>query len=225
MTAVWDQETGGQSEVQSSVHPVGGGWQTPVVLSVAGEASEPPVVTVDPQGDATAVWVDAGHDIVKAAVRPAGGAWSVPVNVSAEGTNYLQHDSDPHVVVDAHGNASTVWELYHATHETDAVQAAVRPAGGAWEAPVDLDSGELSVVNPRLAVDPQGDVTAVWSSLNSIAANSVTRAALRPAGGAWQPKVDISDSSEAGNEPQVVVDPQADATAAWDLASGRTIRL
>jgi PKD domain len=217
-TAVWDQETGGPSEVEASVHPVGGGWQTPVDLSVADDDSELPVVAVDPRGDATVVWVDESDDIVKAAVRPAGGAWSVPVDLSAASGGGLQHNPDPHVVVDAHGDAAAVWEFYDAVHETDSVQATVRPAGGAWEAPVDLDSGELSVANPRLAIDPQGDVTAVWSSLKSIGANDVARAAVLPAGGAWQPSVDLSETSQSAFGPQVTIDPRGDTTAIWDLA-------
>jgi head-tail adaptor len=203
MTAMWDQEIDGKSEVMASAHPVGGGWQPPIAVSMADAGGEAPVVAVDAQGDTTAVWSVVNG--VQAAVRPAGGAWGTPVDLSGTG------GSDPDVVIDAQGDATAVWVV------GGGMQAAVRPAGGIWGAPVDLDSGELSVANPRLAVDPQGDVTAVWTSLSSISANNITRAATRSAGGVWQTSVDLSDTSKNAFGPQVTIDPQGDATAVWDL--------
>ena len=127
-------------------------------------------------------------------------------------------DPDPHVAVDANGDAVAVWANDEDGDES--VLAAVRPAGGAWEPAVTLDSGEYTVANPRVAVDPQGDVTAVWTSTNSKSAHTFVWAAVRPAGGSWQTPVDLSDSSQSAADPQVAVDPHGNTTAVWDLFAG-----
>ncbi len=215
LVAVWEQTGVGHGyQVEASVRPAGGGWQAPVTLSEAGDESYLPVVAVDPQGDATVVWGD-GFGEVYAAVRPASGGWSAPVALDDEDQDTAAHEDYPYVVVDDHGDATAVWTYDDNYH--DSVLAAERPAGGAWETPVTLDSGEYAVANPRLAVDPQGDVTAVWTSRSLMNANDIVRSAMRPAAGAWQTPVDLSDASENAVGPQVAVDPHGNATAVWDL--------
>ena len=217
LVAVWDQQVvNGGLQVAASVRPAGGGWQPPVVISGA-DGGGGPVVAVDPRGDATAVWLD---DVgrVYASVRPAGGGWSAPVDLDDEEQNLSTLDPDPHVAVDANGDAVAVWANDEDGDES--VLAAERPAGGAWEPAVTLDSGEYRVANPRVAVDPQGDVTAVWTSTNSKSAHTFVWAAVRPAGGPWQTPVDLSDSGQSAADPQVAVDPHGNTTAVWDLFAG-----
>jgi PKD repeat protein len=216
LVAVWDQDVD-TSQVVASVRPAGGGWQPPVVISKRHDESELPVVAVDPRGDATAVFFDS-EGIVYAASRPAGGGWSAPVELDEDQTNGDLFDPDQHVAVDADGDAVAVWASD--TDGDESMLAAVRPAGGAWEPPVTLDSGEYTVANPRVAIDPRGDVTAVWTSTSSARANTFVWAAVRPAGKSWETPVDLSDSGQNAAEPQVAVDPHGNTTAVWDLFSG-----
>ncbi len=138
------------------------------------------MVAVDPQGDATVVLSMAKESRVRVA-RPAGGGWSAPVELDDEVNGTLSTlDPDPHVAVDANGDAVAVWANDEDGDES--VLAAVRPAGGAWEPAVTLDSGEYAVANPRVAVDPQGDVTAVWTSTSSRSAHTFVWAAVRASG-------------------------------------------
>jgi hypothetical protein len=100
----------------------------------------------------------------RTAFRPAGGAWQAPERLSP----YGQSAEDANVAFDAHGDAFAVWEAYSSDvpegHAHFSIQAAVRPVGGAWQAPVDLSPVEApGSVHPSLAVDAQGDAIVTWN--------------------------------------------------------------
>jgi PKD domain len=147
-------------------------------------------------------------------VPSAQAGWLAPVAIS-EG-------EAQQVALDAQGNATAVWQ----SGEGDAtVQSAYRPAGGSWQAPVDLSlaSGEEAPAeggydsgSPRIAVDGNGDTTVVWerhAGTNRI----VVQSAYRPAGGSWQEPVNIGEvKTERAPEPQVAVDERGDTTVVWD---------
>jgi hypothetical protein len=149
--------------VQGGVRPAGGLWQAPVDLSAAGRDAADPRVAVDAQGNAVAVWYGDNGDnlIVQGAVRAAGGAWQAPVDLSAAGHNA----SFPQVAVDAQGNAVAVWNQYDGANRL-IVQGAVRPAGGVWQAPIDVSAAGQNAYLPQVAVDAQGNAAAVWTRLD-----------------------------------------------------------
>ena len=212
VTAVWLDSDGVHASVLAAVRPAGGAWPTPVELSGTDQTAEEPSVAVDPQGDATAVWVrhDATDEIVQAAVQPAGGTWQSPVNVVT-----AQDLEDPEVAVDSRGGAIAVWDV---DNGTNIVQAAVRPAGGAWQAPVDLSPTAYGAVAPQVAFDVHGNATAVWPLREG--SSYVVQAATRPTGGAWQTPVDLTAPGQDAEDPHVAVDPAGDAIAAWDWYDG-----
>ena len=113
--------------------------------------------------------------------------WLPPLGISETG----EHAGMPHVVLDAAGDATAVWERWDG--EDTVVESAYRPAGGSWQAPTDLSqegeeviqSGEDDAYSPRLAVDAAGDTTVVWA--RSAGTNKILiQAVYRPAGGAWR---------------------------------------
>jgi hypothetical protein len=126
-------------------------WLEPVSLSTTTRDAYAPQVAVDPQGDAVAVWRRSSGtgDRVQSATRPAGGAWQAPVDLSAPGAIGF----DPQVAVDRQGGAVAVWQRYDDADNL-IVQGATRPAGGAWQAPVDLSAGS-NAADPQVAVDPR----------------------------------------------------------------------
>ena len=66
-----------------------------------------------------------------------------------------------------------MWDLY----PLELVEAATRPSGGSWGAPVTLThSGEF----PGVAYDGHGNVTVIWTNDPGI-----VRTLSRPAGGSW----------------------------------------
>ncbi len=215
VTAVWYRSQGANLIVQAASRPAGGVWQSAIDLSLPGTATEPQVA-VDPRGDATAVWLrsNGANPIVQAAVLPAGGVWQSAVDLSTAG----QSADAPQVAVDAQGNATAVWDRSNGANTI--VQAAQRPAGGSWQAPVDLSVGGADALLAQVAVDPQGDAVAVWYRRNGT--DWIVQAAQRPAGGSWQAPVDLADSGSLAPLPQVAVDGHGNATAVWFEPEGST---
>ncbi len=155
---------------EAAVMTTGGVWQKPVDLMGESDpldqpkgASEP-VVALDGQGDAVALWAWEYGDVIQATLRPAGGTWQEPVDISGP----EERAQDPHVAFDAHGDAMAVWSVAKAEPEAVLrIQAAYRPAGGTWQAPVDL-SDESHADSPQIAFDGQGDAVAVWDHADGV---------------------------------------------------------
>jgi hypothetical protein len=190
-------------------------WLAPLDLSKAGHHATSPQVAVDPQGNATAVWQreNGSNWIIQSSEHPAGGAWSEPPdNLSEIG----QDAGLPQVAVDPQGNATAVWQRSDGANYI--VQSASRPAGGAWSAPLDLSAAGHSAFYPQVAVDPQGNATAVWQ--RSDGSNEIIQSSERPAGGVWsEPPDNLSEIGQDAAFPQVAVDPQGNATAVWNRGS------
>jgi hypothetical protein len=214
---------GGASSFRSMVRPFGGQWSlTPLPVSGIGDSDvRGPQVAVDPQGNAVAVWSADNQAtvtrVLRSSTRPADGQWSDPVVISDDDNAVSDRDHD--VAIDAQGNATAIWS--ELTDTGFVVRSANRPSGGVWSAPVDLSEGALNG-QPRLAVDPQGTVTAVWVGTTPDddgppGTVNVVRSDRRPAGGVWGSAVALS--SEGGvisaDSPQVAVDAQGTATAVW----------
>ncbi len=160
--AVWDSSNGTNLIVQGATRAAGGAWQTPVNLSAAGQDAFGAQIAVGPQGDAVAVWdrSNGANYIAQGAPRPAGGAWQTPVTLSTAG----QNATGPRVAVDSQGNAIAVWDRSNGTNTI--VQTATRPAGGAWQTPVNLSAAGQNANYPQIAFDPQGNAVAVWYRSN-----------------------------------------------------------
>jgi hypothetical protein len=208
--------SGGDSVVQAISRPPGGQWSAPVPVSGSGDSDAgPPQVATNARGDAVAIWsADAASvRVVRVASRPAGGAWSNPIAISegVAASGPYSHDYD--VAIDAQGNATAIWAEFSSTSSTFVVRAASRAHGADWDEPVDFSDSALNS-RPRLAVDPQGTVTAVW--LGDV---SVVRSKSRPVGGPWSSEAALSseDSNVIAQDPQVAVDAQGNATAVWAL--------
>jgi hypothetical protein len=136
-------------------------------------------------------------------------AWLAPVDVTA--TGQIGHRTAPQVAVDPGGDAVAVWKGYNGTDEI--LEAASRPAGGSWEAPVDLSATGEDASEPQVTVDSGGDAVAVWKRYNG--ANYIIEAASRPAGGSWEAPVNLSATGQNSYEPQVAVGPGGSAVSVW----------
>jgi hypothetical protein len=215
---------GGGSAIQAITRPFGGQWSASVPVSDDDDSDvTPPQVAVNPHGDAVAIWSahseDAAKEVVRVASRPAGGAWSAPVVVS-EGNLVFGRDVD--VAIDAQGNATAIWtEILVADW---LVRSSSRPSGGTWSAPADLSESAVAA-RPRLAVDAQGAVTAVWlGTAPRVGGGSVdvVRSNSRPADGPWSAgavALSSEDGTGSASGPQLALDAQGTATAVWSLHS------
>ncbi len=197
------------------------GWLSPVTVSVSEEGHEvgEPRIAVDGQGDAIAVWHSEDGKLeggvssyeVQTAFRPAGGAWQVPERLSP----YGQSAGEANVAFDAQGDAFAVWDAYSSdVPEGDAhfsVQVTFRPAGGAWQTPVDLSPVEApGGEHPSLAVDAQGSAMVTWNR-----GAGPVQEAFKPAGGAWQAPINLTQGNAEGDFSQVAFDEHGDAMATW----------
>jgi hypothetical protein len=134
-------------------------------------------VAVDAVGNAIATWrrSNGTHVIGQVAVLPVGGAWGAPQDLTAAG----QVASLPRVAFDPAGNAITVWERFNGVNNV--IQAAMRPAGGAWGVTQDLTLPGLNAFSPEVAFDPAGNAVAVFERSNG--ANAIVQAAGYDAAG------------------------------------------
>ncbi len=215
--AVWERFKEGEDALLAATRPsASGAWQTPVRLAAGfGE----PAVAIDPAGDAVAAWreIVEGESAVVASYRPAATqTWGAPLLVSFQkkGTE----SKAPQVAIDGHGNAVAVWEHYNGS--IDVVQSAVRPAAsGIWQEPVRVSAPGAETLQPKLAMNPQGDAVAVWQ--HNIGGETVIQAALLPAAsGAWQEPVNLSAKEGSAFEAQIAINPRGDAVAVWQRNNG-----
>src|SRR5271169_5936196 len=68
-TAVWSRSNGSNFIIQASTKPFGGSWQpTPDNISATGQDALNPQITIDPTGNATAIWerFDGSNNIIQA---------------------------------------------------------------------------------------------------------------------------------------------------------------
>src|SRR6476620_1021073 len=112
----------------------GAGWLAPTVVGQSATADDAsPVVASAPDGSAAIAWLatlPGGKHAVRAVVRGPSGAFG-PDQSFPEG-GVASTPSSVHVAIDAHGDAAVAWIA-------DGVAAvAMRPAGGAFGAPVTI---------------------------------------------------------------------------------------
>jgi len=193
-----------------------GGWLPPVAVSPAGEHVGGAHVVLDSAGNATAVWDrwNGETTVVESVYRPAGGSWQDPeiLTVLEEGADpgdIPPNGQSPRIAVDDDGDATVVWESYGGTNRL-LVQSAFRPAGGAWQDPVTIGEVETMMApEPWVAVDGDGNATAVWQKF------AVIQSAFRPAGEEWQAPEPISAPEAEAYVPQAAANAGGDATAVW----------
>jgi hypothetical protein len=217
-TVVWRRYDGSDDVVQAVVRPAGGSWGSSATLSEAGENATEPHVAVDGTGDATVVWrrFDGSNYVVQAAVKPAGETWGATSTVSEVG----REASQPQVAVDAAGGATVVWTRYdglsYGGYSNYDVQAAVKPAGAAWEEPVAVsEESQEEGLEPQVAMDAAGNATAIWKRF-IYGESRLIETAAKPVGKPWE----TPTTFEAGGEPRIEVNAAGDAAAVWTTYHG-----
>ena len=116
------------------------------------------------------------------------------------------------LAVDPAGNATAIWA------SGSLVQAATRPAGGTWSAPVDLSTIAGPRANPRIVVDPAGTATAVWGTFTTTYG---IQTATRPPGAPWTAPADLSaPGQDTFDTPELAADRRGTVTALWQRHDG-----
>ena len=83
-----------------------------------------------------------------------------------------------------------------------------------WCSPVALSQSTENIDTPQVAVDPSGNVTAVW--IENDGYTWIVHSSSLPCGGSWQPTTDIiSQQDQKCASPRIVVDANGNATVVW----------
>ena len=218
----------GPAGIGSAVRAASSGtWQSTSVSSASPSGFDEMRLAVDPAGDAVAVWER--EFLVEAAVGSAKtGAWLAPVVISGA----TEHASEPAVAIGAHGDIEAAWKVYepettpcqppHSVpcvvilHSKDSIKAASRQAGGSWQQPVTLQTGD-SAIQPRIALDSDGNATSIWSIASGA---DIVESDFKAAGGGWLAPVPLVSSAFVARSGlygglQLALDGNGEATAAW----------
>lgn len=187
LVSVWTRSDG---TIRSATKLFGADWTAPVTISNVG-GSEGPVLAVDGQGNAVAVWTktDGMNNTIQSASKPFGQNWTAAVDISDPGVDV----GGPATAIDSNGNAVAVWRGFDGIN--DIIQAAMKPFGQPWSAPVDLSAAGEDADWPAVGMDALGNAVTLWARSNGT--NIVIQAATKQFGENWTAPVDLSLSTGA----------------------------
>jgi len=223
--AIWEGHHDPANAVQVSTRNPGANFSVPAQLS---EASNEPTVAMTPGGEAVAAWVhfENPNSAIEVVTRPPGGSFSAPtvLATSEPGSN----PQDLQLAVNPAGEIAVAWIQKEPNSGVDPAQfsvlASVGTTGGGFSAPAIISPTPLTkkneAENVRLAIDPAGDVTAVWDYYESATELSVVQGASRPFGGSFSAPSRLSETSQSAFEPAVAMDSAGDAIAVWTRKNG-----
>jgi Ca2+-binding RTX toxin-like protein len=203
--ASWRWSDGAFLVVQAAVRSEDGSWSPPEVLSGPGRSASEPQVAMDAQGNALVDWLRYNGSWVAAQVtrRPAGGSWELPHNLSERGASAGR----PDLAMNSRGDAAVTWVQGHIGSNAD-LWSSFRPAGSPRWARVPVTE-TWSGLQARVALDEQGNATAVWGGAFTVSAS------FKPAGQAWQKNYLLSSYDYAAVQPAVTTQRPENATAVW----------
>ncbi len=220
--AVWEDEryTGfAATSIYFSYRPAGGSWGPNSKVDDAQRSSEvDPSIAVDSHGNGYAVWTDYRHGDANIyfSYRPAGGDWGANVMINDDPPGLLERE--PSIAVDPAGNASAVWQDRRNGWLDPDIYSSYRPAGGSWTANVRVndDSGMFTQRCPSVAVDPSGNVYAVWRDYRP-GSTVALYFSHRLAAASWDPNIRVDDAPGGAfvRCPSIAVDLDGDAYALW----------
>ena len=186
-------------------------------LSALGEDALDPEVAVDPEGNATVVWVrsDGSNFVVQARRIAADGSLGSTQALSVTGRDA----ADPNVAVGPDGTATVVWRRYDGSRFL-VKERQIEPDGTVEAADAKtLSAGGADAVEQRVAVAPDGTATIVWSRYESSGARiQVER--IEPDGTRAGTPQNLSPEGGAAIEPAVAVDGDGAATVSWIRSDG-----
>jgi hypothetical protein len=229
--AAWTEDVSNSCQTKWAARPFGGGWGVPRALAPATSCLNAGLaLAMNSNGAAVAAWVQ-GADVY-AAVRPAGGLFGTGEKVSS-GAGFA---ADPAAAINAKGSIAVAWVEHSITiGQPDPLKARVRPAGGSFGA-VELLTTTDAAAAPSLAVDPAGNVLALWALSHSTSlytSDIYIDTAYRPAGATFPttPTQTLDTWTYAAGgladfAPDVALDANGRATAVWvqDTGTKRVVR-
>lgn len=185
-------------------------WGAPATLESLGAAVHDPQVKLDAAGNGFALWRENGN-LWASRFDAASGAWQAPVNLSTRSTAV----ATPQLGLDASGNAVVAWVQSDGTANT-VYASRYAASGGAWTAPVALESLSTAAADPQVAVNAAGKAIVVWRQPASGTSTPNNLYASRFDGSAWSvPTLLETNSADITGPATVALDAVGNASVAW----------
>jgi hypothetical protein len=195
-------------------------WTPPETLTPATQTVRRPQLAIDGVGNALATWSrdDGTTRQAQAARMAATGSWTPGIDLYTPASPVPVPFDATDVALNAAGRGAAVWVRATGTRD-QIVQAAVFD-GAAWSAATSLMPAAVATVrSPRVDVDANGNVVAVWVQLlNGV---TVVRAARWDMSGGWSAPVTVSAPTESVEDSVALGgDDAGNAVAVWTSAAG-----
>lgn len=219
VTAVWFQWDGVQNKQWANRYTVSRGWgkAEKIQLEARGSVGVSSLV-VDAKGNVMAVWMqsDGTRDNQWANHYSLGMGWGKARKIE---TDNLGSVSKASVVIDDFGNVTAVWQQSDGTRNNQwANRYAVK---GGWGKAQKIETeNQGSVEPPVLAIDPKGNVMALWSQWDGVRSNQWGNRYLVGSGWGKAEKVENEDFGNV-DKPVLVVDLSGNVTAVWPQWNGK----
>jgi hypothetical protein len=202
-------------------------WLAPVTVSDPGELNDNPQLAFDAQGEVIMLWgrghcsapggppVMCTNSRIQAAIREPGQPFG-PVQTLTGDPGTVRGDLPQlHVGADAQGGAVAVWPSEEGT--TPKVRYAIRAPGQPFGSVQTIEDPGSFITNPTVAVDPAGNMIALWISASSVT-DGTARYAIGTTSTGFGPSQPLPGDASGypfGVRPVVAFDGQGNIIAAW----------
>jgi hypothetical protein len=198
----------------------GGSWGAPQTISSGTQSVEAPQVAIDGDGNAIATWhqSDGANTLIRVNRYSVGsGLWqAVPETLSATGGNAL----NPRIESDSAGNMTILWRRFDSAGYSVIQTRKYTQSSGLWGVVVNLSATGRQANSQRLAVDPAGNVTAVWRRNNAAGEAIVQSARYSPGTNTWGAARDLSAVGASAFSPATDVDASGTVIVVWTRSNG-----
>ena len=156
---------------------------------------------------------------VRYVTRNAGGSFSSQQTPSTPGVDSTGID----VAMNKSGAAVVAWMERGASAEW-IVRAMAKPAGGSFGAPQDVSSSGQNATNPSVTLSDNGAAVVAWARYNG--AHLIAQAAVKSSGSnSFSGASDLSSTTLDAGDVDSAIDPEGNATVAWEIVDGPTHRI
>jgi hypothetical protein len=208
--AVWDQNDGTTTVIQSSYYnKLGNNWNQ-YTLSSNLYNSSTPQISMNSSGDAIAVWklLNAGVGRIQARYYIKGLGWSLDTETLSDTT---KNSVTPQVAIDSFGNSIAIWEQFNGSHLI--IQASYyNKTENDWSSPPsNLSSDTHSSDSPKIEMSSSGNAIAVWKI--NVTGGTIIQASYYTKGVGWS-STPLNLSAESGTVfyPQLAIDNYVEPT-------------
>jgi len=205
-------------------------WRTAQLLETDNvNAGYNPQVAFNAAGNGMAVWYQADGTVggIWSSRYVAGTGWQAATLIRATPT---LDAGLAQVVMDANGNATAVWQQREtgANGGRNNIMASRYVEGSGWGTPTGIETNDSTAGDdelPQIAIDPNGNVIAVW---NLMRAGSTTVWANRYAvGSGWAvaSQIGTGNPNSIDTLPQIAVDGAGNGFAVWQQYNGPILNI